>query len=518
MPETEMRIQQLEAMADNVLNLAKQLRGQSLEQSGEWQGEIFSADVYDIRDVSLGTLPTEWLISETHALSALNMLQSMSDGDLARMRADWMARQSRSSAVDEDKPQKPYKLIDNVAYLNVIGMMQKQETCMSMMFGDGTSTVMVRRALRTAAADYKAKEIAGAVIVWDSGGGYVNGAFDLALDIRRVNELMDGMLASYGEDCVCSAAVLGATQAGRFYGNMNVETGSIGVLSQLVDSSEANKARGIKLHMIKTGKHKGIGMGDTVTQEQIDYMQGRANKIQSLFVKMVSQARNLNSDQMSKVTDASVFIGQEGVKYGLLDGIKSLDELHQEMSSGKKPKNGGKVYQMSNEQANTDIDRLLSEIDKQDLPTIEQQAAVPVQPTTPIVEPTVTANNKFEEMLQSAGVVNQDMAAVAANAALGERTIATARERAKKLANVALGVQAQSTYASIESADADLLNSYITGFIAMAEKQGLLNANGTPKLRVSNDVTEDTRTANEKVMDAGLSLLKEETLLHLYCI
>jgi protease-4 len=84
--------------------------------------------------------------------------------------------------------------------------------------------------------------------------------------------------------------------------------------------------RGIKTHIIKSGKFKGAGAeGAEVTQEELDEIQRMADSINDLFANAVAKGRSMTMSQVAKVNDGRVWLAEEAQGLGLIDGVESFD-------------------------------------------------------------------------------------------------------------------------------------------------------------------------------------------------
>lgn len=225
---------------------------------------------------------------------------------------------------------------DGVAVLEIRGPVTKYGTSLS----EAGSTLRMRQLIREYAADRKVKSL---MLLIDSPGGTVCGTPDLADAVAKFGK----PTAAYIEDCGCSAAYWIAAQCDTVYCNSAASVGSIGVYSVLVDSSEQAGMLGLKVHTISTGPLKGAGVdGTVITDEQLADAQRSVDSINRLFTAAVVAGRGFTDEQVASVATGQVWIGEEAVKLGLVDGISTAPQVRRDLieAANNAAKEG---YQMS---------------------------------------------------------------------------------------------------------------------------------------------------------------------------
>lgn len=223
----------------------------------------------------------------------------------------------------EDPEQKSgYVVHGGLAVICIAGPIMKAKG----KFG-GTSSVQTRAAIRKAAGDDSVQSI---LLHIDSPGGSVAGTFELAKDIARIDRApaSEGGKPVYAhiEDIGASGGYLLASQARRITADTTSYIGSIGVVTTLVDQSEALKKEGLKVHTISTGGMKGEGRDGKVTEEMKSEAQKMVDEIGEHFVTAVSTGRHMSMERAQSLADGRVHIAAEAQKLGLIDGVASIDD------------------------------------------------------------------------------------------------------------------------------------------------------------------------------------------------
>ena len=246
-----------------------------------------------------------------------------------------------------DNQAKAYDVIDGVAIIPMEGVLAKRAN-LFMQISGGTSTQLLERDLRAALADNAVHSI---ILSIDSPGGSVDGTMTLANAISQgkatkpIVTLASGVMAS-------AAYWIGSAADAAYIADGTTQVGSIGVVATHTDISRQQEAAGIKTTEIFAGKYKRIASnyqpltdaGRATMQEQVDYYY-------SLFVAAVAQHRGVSEEQVLKdMADGRVFIGQQAIAAGLVDGVSTLDalvvQLNQDRSRGSRSLRAGAAAQL----------------------------------------------------------------------------------------------------------------------------------------------------------------------------
>lgn len=227
---------------------------------------------------------------------------------------------------------KPYQVQDGVALLALDGVLSKKMNLFSRISG-GTSTQIFARTFREALAD---PQVRAMVLVIDSPGGTVDGTHELARIVmgarggtKPVVSWVDGMMAS-------AAYWIGTAADAVYNGSATDVVGSIGVAMEHVDYSAYEQKIGIKTTDIYAGKYKRIASSNApLSDEGRAYLQDQVDTLYTLFVDAVAEQRGVAAEQVLKdMADGRIFIGQQAIDAGLVDGASTLDDLVASLAAG----------------------------------------------------------------------------------------------------------------------------------------------------------------------------------------
>lgn len=229
-----------------------------------------------------------------------------------------------------DNREQGYQLIGSTAIVPVYGVIAKKMNLFQAVSG-GASTEMLARDIGDALADDSVESI---ILDVDSPGGSVDGTEDIAKIIyesrgkKPIIALANGVMAS-------AAYWIGAAADKVYIANKTTAVGSIGVVATHGDYSEANARDGVKITEITAGKYKRIpSENEPLTKEGRAVMQDRVDYIYSVFVEDVAKFKNVSvKTVIDDMADGRVFLGQQAIDAGLVDGISTLEGLIEMLSS-----------------------------------------------------------------------------------------------------------------------------------------------------------------------------------------
>jgi len=267
----------------------------------------------------LDVLYQPWAIAPDRLME----IQSIYAAHLRGESIDIDAVEARIGRQLQNQPQ-GYQVQDGAALIPLRGVMAPRMNLMSQVSG-GTSTELFARDVKAALNDPAVQSI---VLLVDSPGGAVGGTMAAASAVMAARGVKP--IATYSDGTMASAAYWVGSAADQVYVSSGVDqVGSIGVVASHVDVSQREQALGIKTTEIVAGKFKRIASqygplsesGRQSIQDQVDYLY-------SLFVGDVAAQRGVSADQViADMADGRVFIGQQAIDAGLVDGISTLSDV-----------------------------------------------------------------------------------------------------------------------------------------------------------------------------------------------
>lgn len=231
------------------------------------------------------------------------------------------------AAVLQEDEAKGYQTKDGIAIINVTDVITKNKTFFSFFFG-GTSSAEVKVVFQNALADPDVKAI---LLYIDSPGGTVDGTQELA-DYVYENK-GDKPLYAFSDGFIASAAYwIGAAADKIWISSDTVEVGSIGVIATHLDQSKFDEMIGAKVTEITAGRYKRIASSHKpLSEEGKTYLQDQVDHIYSVFVEDLARMRGRSVDQILTMADGKIFIGQQAVEIGLVDGVATYENVIEQL-------------------------------------------------------------------------------------------------------------------------------------------------------------------------------------------
>ena len=205
-----------------------------------------------------------------------------------------------------------------VALIPVIGTMVQRSSFMDALSGM-TCYAEIGFNIATAEADPKVK---GILLEIDSGGGEVNGCFDLVDQIAASTK----PVWAVANEAAYSAAYAIASAADRLFMPRTAGVGSIGVIALHVDESERDKKQGYRYTPVFAGSHKFDGNSHEPLPDDVRAaIQGDIDRLYQLFVQTVASNRSMTAEAVI-ATQADVFHTAAAIDLGLADDTGTLDD------------------------------------------------------------------------------------------------------------------------------------------------------------------------------------------------
>lgn len=225
------------------------------------------------------------------------------------------------------RAERGYQVIDGVARINIGGALVHR----SRMDADSTYLLGyndIAADAEDAASNPDARAIA---LIFDSPGGEVSGAFELADRLRALHGVKP--ITAVVDDMAASAAYLAASAADEIVITSTGYAGSIGVVARHVDFSQALSSEGIKITHIFAGAHKVDGnpfepLPDSVRAD----FQADINDLYEQFVAAVAAHRGMPPEAVRK-TQAQTYRGPAAVAVRLADRIGTADQVLAELAA-----------------------------------------------------------------------------------------------------------------------------------------------------------------------------------------
>ncbi len=275
------------------------------------------------------TIPTllEYVTGQAWAMDAavLEQMAAIVNRHLQGVRLS-AAEIEAATAKKLDAPARSYQVTpDGRAVIPVGGLIAKHARMVNGVSQPrGTSLERLRTQLGEALDDPQVRSI---FLHIESPGGSATGLADFADELYQAGA--EKPVVAFADDLAASAAYWLGAQANVFYGSRRAQVGSIGVYSLVVDSSRWAENEGLKVHILRTGGHKGVGApGVAIDQEQLEVLQQQVNDVYEDFLQGVlrGRAEALDEENLRKLADGRTYAAAAAQRRGLLDAVLTLEE------------------------------------------------------------------------------------------------------------------------------------------------------------------------------------------------
>lgn len=212
-----------------------------------------------------------------------------------------------------------------VGKLVVSGVMAPKAN-MFMRISGGVSTQMLAKQFDSMAADPRVRS---ACIAWDSPGGNV-------LAVPQAAESLKALAAakptvSVSENTMASAAYWVGSAAGSLFVSGGTDmVGSLGVISRIAwDKADPNSMELVR------GKYKRASSnGNPPSAEVVAYHEAQIDHLYTLLINAVADNRGTSAENvLARMADGRVFIGQQAIDAGLVDGVSTVDAMVEKLAT-----------------------------------------------------------------------------------------------------------------------------------------------------------------------------------------
>lgn len=267
-----------------------------------------------------------------------------------------------------------------VARIPIAGPIMREVPCIFELFGiEATSTTRTQQLIRDATASDEVKSI---LYEFNTPGGTLDGTASLADVMFEARSAKPSH--GHATGMIASAGYWAGAQIDRLTSEATTIVGSIGVYSVIEDLSARAAQEGVKVHVVRSGPHKGAGIeGSEVTPAMLAVEQEIIDRAREMFVEAILRGRGakLPREKLEQLATGRVWLGADAAQLGLTDGTESIEAAREgaAIHPTKAPSAGGNM-------PNT--------------PTTPGAAAPSAPTTPPPATPTValTANDELEQL------------------------------------------------------------------------------------------------------------------------
>lgn len=221
----------------------------------------------------------------------------------------------------------------SIAIIPVTGVLEARTTLMGELFGM-SSYDRIGHIFDAMMAD---ETVTGIILDVASPGGMVYGAQELSEKIYSARGRKP--IISVANPLAASGAYWIAAAADRVVVSPSGDVGSVGVIAEHVDLSQAHDREGAKITIIRSQKapYKGEASDAApLTDEARQNMQARADAIHSRFVADLARFRGVSVDHVNEhFGKGRIVDSKTAMSAGMVDRIGTLQEIAGKMAAGR---------------------------------------------------------------------------------------------------------------------------------------------------------------------------------------
>lgn len=170
------------------------------------------------------------------------------------------------------------------------------------------------------------RSIKGILLRIDSPGGAVVPSQEMYEEVKKTRDGGKPVVVSMGS-LAASGGYYVACGASKLVANRGSLTGSVGVISEILQLHEALNKLGIDVKTIKSGKMKDAGSSTRKMTEQDElYFQQLMDDVHRQFIEVVRVERKMTKEQAKSLADGRVFTGEQAVANGLADTLGTYED------------------------------------------------------------------------------------------------------------------------------------------------------------------------------------------------
>lgn len=192
-----------------------------------------------------------------------------------------------------------------------------QETQGGFLYG-GISPRLVRNQLQRAAVD---SSIEGVVLRVESPGGSIAASQEIAAMVRDFEKPIVVSMA----DMAASGGYYISAPAQGIVAQPGTMTGSIGVISTLINMDGLYEMLGIEVETFKSGEHKDMFSRNLTEAERL-IMQEISDEAYNQFIADVAEGRGMSIAEVRELATGQIYLGSQALELGLVDRLGGIDE------------------------------------------------------------------------------------------------------------------------------------------------------------------------------------------------
>ncbi|MCG7550809.1 signal peptide peptidase SppA [Pseudoalteromonas sp. Of7M-16] len=211
----------------------------------------------------------------------------------------------------------PNPLSDKVAVVVAKGHIVDGKRKAGVIGGDSTAAL-----LRKARIDENVKAV---VLRIDSGGGSVFASEQIRNEVLAIKAAGKPIVASMGS-VAASGGYWIAASANEIWASPSTITGSIGIFGTIFTFENSLKELGVYSDGVATTELKSSSISRGIDPQYADIIQMGVEDAYDKFLSVISEARNLNKEDVNEVAQGRVWLAPQALEFGLIDKLGTKEQ------------------------------------------------------------------------------------------------------------------------------------------------------------------------------------------------
>jgi len=204
---------------------------------------------------------------------------------------------------------------ERIVIINLYGTIQETD---GGLFGGGITPRHVNYQLNRAKED---RLVRGVVLRIESPGGTIAASQEIAAMVKKFEK---PLVVSMGDMAASGGYYISAPAQG-IVAQPGTMTGSIGVISTLMDLEGLYEMLGIKVEVFKSGEHKDM-FSRPLTEKERAIMQAISDEAYEQFIRDVAAGRGMAIETVRELATGQIYLGSQALELGLVDRLGGIDE------------------------------------------------------------------------------------------------------------------------------------------------------------------------------------------------
>lgn len=215
---------------------------------------------------------------------------------------------------------------DKIALINIDGVIVEKESVggLGAVAEEVTSARKIKKTLQQVARDPKVRIL---VIRVNSPGGSAVASEEIYKELSDFKKRTGMKIVVYFSDIAASGGYYVSMAGDKIVANPSSITGSIGVIISYLNFQDLAAKYGVEMIVYKSGPHKDIvSEFRKPTDEEKAIIQSVVSDSYDTFVKVVSQGRGLDENQVRQLADGRIYSAKQAVGLKLIDSMGTFED------------------------------------------------------------------------------------------------------------------------------------------------------------------------------------------------